>query len=914
MAVSAGTRFGLYEIVAPLGAGGMGEVYRARDTRLGRSVAVKVLPDAFLADPERIARFEREAKVLAALNHPHIAVLHGMEAADGRHFLVMELVEGETLAERLQRGRLDVEDALRIALQIADALEAAHEQGIVHRDLKPANVKITPDEKVKVLDFGLAKAMETAPAAGNLTTSPTLSMMATQAGLILGTAAYMSPEQAKGFQADQRSDVFAFGSVLYEMLTGRQAFQGDTVSEVLASVLVREPDLAALPANLNPRLVELVKRCLEKNPKRRWQAIGDVRAELETIAAAPRAVPAPAQIVAPAKPLWRRAIPVVAAAVVTGMICGVGVWTLRPSMPPPIITRFPVILGEEQQFTGTGRTVVAISPDGAQVVYVANARLYLRSMSELDARPIPGTEAIQGGVTNPVFSPDGRSITFFAGAERALKRISASGGAAVTICAADNPFGMSWDKDAILVGQGNRGILRVSANGGKPEVIVHVKSDEAAHGPQMLPDGQTMLFTLATGSTSERWDKARIVVQSLKSGERKVLLEGGSDARYLSTGHIVYALGGVLFALPFDLERLAVTGGPVPVVEGVRRASIGGANTGTAQFSVSNTGSLAYVPGPASASSTSLMDLALVDRQGHVEPLKLPPGPFEFPRLSPDGKRIAFGTDDGKEAAVWIYELSGTGAPRRLTFGGRNRWPVWSADGQRVAFVSDREGDAAIFWQRADGTGAVERLTKPEQGSSHVPLAWSPKGDVLLFGVNKGTLSLWMLSFPDRKTMAFDSVQSSNPINPSFLAGRSMGRLHVGRERHRNGLRPTVSSDRRQVSSLEGGAVESSSPALVAERQGTFLHSRTESIRCHDHRDRADGDVQQSGAAAERIHRDRFYHGKDVRHHARRQAVPGRRAGGHTVRRGSQPADSDGAQLVRGAEAARAGALDRLRV
>ncbi len=437
MPLANGSRLGLYDIIAPLGVGGMGEVYRAKDTKLGRSVAVKVLPDAFLADPDRVPRFEREAKVLAALNHPNIAALYGMEEAEGRHFLVMELVEGETLAERLQRGRLEVEDALRIAVHIADALEAAHEQGIVHRDLKPANVKITPDDKVKVLDFGLAKAMETAPAAGNLTTSPTLSMMATQAGLILGTAAYMSPEQAKGFRADHRSDIFSFGAVLYEMLTGRQSFHGDTAPEILASVLVRDPDLAALPPNLNPRLIDLLKRCLEKSPKRRWQAIGDVRAEFEAIAPAPRTMPAAAEIVAPAKPLWRRAIPVVATALVASALTGAAVWRLR-SPRPPSITRFSIALPEDQRWTNTGRRMVDLSPDGTQIVYVANARLYLRTMADLEARPISGTEALSG-VTQPTFSPDGRSIAFYSNAERALKRIPVSGGAAVAICPAENP-------------------------------------------------------------------------------------------------------------------------------------------------------------------------------------------------------------------------------------------------------------------------------------------------------------------------------------------------------------------------------------------------------------------------------------------------------------------------------------------
>jgi len=763
-----GTTLAHYRIDSLLGAGGMGEVYRAHDTKLGRAVAVKVLPDAFAYDPDRVARFEREAKVLASLNHPHIAALYGMEESGGRHFLVMELVEGETLAERLRRGAIAVDEALKVAHQIVDALEAAHEKGIVHRDLKPANVKITPEEKVKVLDFGLAKAMEPASQGSGhsaLTHSPTLSMAATQAGMILGTAAYMSPEQAQGLTADARSDVFSFGVVLFEMLTGRQPFFGDTAAAILASVIVREADLGALPPDLNPRLRELLGRCLEKNPKRRWQAVGDLRAEVEAVRAAPHSSLTVATVVAPPLPLWKRAIPVAAASLLTAAITSGVWWSFRPSPAPPPVTRFPFTLGEGQQFSFVNRQLIDISPDGTQIVYAVNRQLYLRSMSELEARAIPGTET-GAGVANPVFSPDGRSIAFWSIADQTLKKIAVSGGAAVTICRADSLFGMSWGADGILFGQGTKGILRVSANGGKPEVIVSVKSDEAAHGPQVLPGGQVVLFTLATANTSSAgWDKARIVVQSLKSGERKTLIEGGSDARYLPTGHIVYALGGVVFAVPFDLPRLEVTKGPVPVVEGVRRS---GGFTGSAQFAVSRTGSLVFIPGPAGTSSGQL-GLGLTDLKGISEPLRVSPGTYTSPRMSPDGKNVAFGTDEGKEANISIYDLVGTNLPRRLTFGGRNRFPIWSADGQRVTFQSDFQGDLAIFWQRADGAGIAERLTKPEQGTSHVPDSWSPDGKTLLLDVVKGSsTSLWAFTLQDPKAVPFGNVQALQPTNAVF--------------------------------------------------------------------------------------------------------------------------------------------------
>ena len=437
--------------------------------------------------------------------------------------------------------------------------------------------------------------------------------------------------------------------------------------------------------------------------------------------------------------------------------------------PAPRVTRFAVLLGEGQRFSNTSRQLVAMSPDGTRIVYVANSRLYSRAMSESEARPIAGTETeASGGVTNPVFSPDGRSIAFYSNPDRTLRRIAIGGGTPVTICTADNPVGMSWNGDEILFGQGSQGIMRVSANGGTPERIIAVKSGELAHGPQMLPGGQAVLFTLATrvSAGSETWDKAQIVVQSLKSGERKTPVSGGADARYVSTGHLVYALGGVVFALRFDPRRLAVAGGPVPIIEGVRRS--GNFQTGTAHFLSSDNGSLIFIPGPTSASSVQA-DVALMDRQGTVLPLKLPSGPYQHPRVSPDGTRIAVGTDDGKAANVWVYDLSGTSARRQLTFGGGNRFPIWSADGQRVAFQSDREGDFALFWQRADGAGTAERLTKPEQGTSHVPESWAPDGKTVLVAVSKGSsVSLWAFSMPSKQAAAYGGVQASVPISAAF--------------------------------------------------------------------------------------------------------------------------------------------------
>jgi serine/threonine protein kinase len=784
MPLTAGAHLGPYAILGALGAGGMGEVYRARDTRLDRIVAIKILPESFAQDPERLARFEREAKTLAALNHPNIAIVHGFEEARSStspsqpvHTLVMELIEGPTLADRIGEGPIPLDEALPIARQIAEALEAAHEQGIVHRDLKPANVKVRTDGTVKVLDFGLAKMFDrveesragNAPAgvgrgfipAGTwepLANSPTITspVALTQAGMILGTAAYMSPEQAKGRAADKRSDVWAFGCVLYEMLTGKRAFDGDDVTDVLGAVVRLEPDWTALPAEALPATRILLMRCLEKDRKKRIADISTARFWIDELAMAP-----PAASVADASvkmPIWRRAIPFLVTAIATGtIVAGVG-WTVRSSSPPLIISRFTVPLPEGQVFTNDGRHLVAISPDGRQMVYVANGRLYLRSMSNLAATPIPGTES-RLGVLNPVFSADGRSIAFWVAGEQAIKRITVSGGAAVTICLAERPLGMTWDRDAILFGQGRDGIMRVSATGGTPETLVRVSDGEIAHGPQMLPDGQTVLFTLAKGASPDRWDKAKVMVESRASGERKTLIDGGSDGRYLPTGHILYAVEGRVFAVSFDLRRLEVTGEPVPIIDGVRRGNTPEINPGVAHFSVSNTGTLIYVPGPISTTAEE-QELARLDSKGGFELLKLPRGRYETPRVSPDGKRLAFGTDDGKEANVWIYDLSGTTSMRRLTVGGRNRFPIWSADGARVAFQSDREGDQGIFWQRADGTGPAERLTRPEPGTSHFPDSWSPDPETFLFSAfERSRTSLWTFSLHDKKPAPFGGVR-----------------------------------------------------------------------------------------------------------------------------------------------------------
>jgi eukaryotic-like serine/threonine-protein kinase len=822
MPLTIGTQLGCHEITALLGKGGMGEVYRARDTKLKREVAIKILPDEFSRDPDRVSRFQREAELLASLNHPNIAMIYDVQEAAGSRFLVLELVEGDTLSERLAQGLTPVNEALRIAKNICEALEAAHERGVIHRDLKPGNIKITPDGKVKVLDFGLAKALDSAPANGTTSNSPTLTLAGTNAGVILGTAAYMSPEQARGRPAERRSDVFSFGCVLYEMLTGRQAFQGEEVSDVLASVLKTEPDFSILPTKLHPRVHETLRRCLQKNPKLRWQAMGDVRIEIEAVLASPQgATVVEEQGTVSNKPFWRRALPIGAAVVLSAAISSVVVWNFKPTAALQV-TRFAVPLGDGQQFTNFGAPELIISPDGTQLVYEANRQLYQRSMAETDARAIPGTQATQSNIATPLLSPDGRYVVYWSVGDTTLKKVTLTGGPAVTICQTNNIFGGSWDETGIVFAN-RTGIMRVNANGGKPETLIPIKEDETAYGPHLMPNRDAVLFAVAKGQGSA-WDNAQIVVQSLKTGNRKVLVERGTDAHYVSTGHIVYVVGGTLFAAPFDARRLEVTGGQVPLVEGIRATTFqfGGAY----QFSLSQTGTLVYVLGPRSGSGIGVQQLlAMLDRKGNVESLKLPARPYGYPRISPDGKRVAFEGDNGKDAHIWVYELNGTVAPRQLTVGGANHFPVWSADGEWIAYQSDREGDFGIFQQRADGTGTAERLTKADAGTAHVPDSWSHDGQYLSFsGIKGNEAAVWIYSAKEKKATVFAQTGASFVARSTFspdghwmsYQSNEMGRNQIwvqpfpatgSKYPIGDGVQPTWSRDGKELFYNRAGAV-----------------------------------------------------------------------------------------------------------
>jgi serine/threonine protein kinase len=720
-----------YEITGQLGKGGMGEVYQAKDRKLGRDVAIKVLPEEFAKDADRVARFQREAKLLASLNHSNIAAIYGLEESGGTNFLVLELVEGETLADQIKRGPIPVEESLKLAFQIAEALEAAHEKGVIHRDLKPANIKVTPDGKVKVLDFGLAKAFAGEQAELNLSNSPTLSDMATMQGAILGTAAYMSPEQARGKPVDKRTDIWAFGCVLYEMLTGKAAFQGEDVTEILAAVVKLGANLDLLPPNLHYRVREVITHCLQKDLKRRYHDIADVKYEIEQALADPSGALAGSTTSVGTHKKLRTILPWAAATLVLGLIiAGVAVWKLKPSKPQPV-SRFYYELPKNQQLRNVGGLNLAVSPDGRQFVYIAYKGLYLRSLSELDARLIPGTD---DDPRAPFFSPDSQWLGYWSAADNQLKKISIRGGVSVSLCDAAAVNAASWETDnTIIYTQFGRGIMRISATGGTPELIID-EPKEAIGLPQILPDGKTVLFALITSQPYQ------VVMQSLRPGKRTMLF-AGARPQYFSTGHIVYySRDNSLFAIPFDLGRLEVTGGPVPVVEGVWCEEQGGAP----QYAISSSGTLVYMPGTTVAAAPPKQTLVWVDPNGKEEPLAAPPNSYDSLRISPDGTKVAlqFG-----RANIGIWDLVRK-TMTRLTFDADfNDLPLWTPDGKRIAFLSQREKEYKVYWKASNGTGTEDPLGSAPSPWMFFPSTWSGDGKNLV---------LTMLNQTERNTRLFD--------------------------------------------------------------------------------------------------------------------------------------------------------------
>ncbi len=700
-----GKTFAHYEITSQLGKGGMGEVYRAKDQKLGRDVAIKVLPEEFSRDTDRVARFQREAKLLASLNHTNIASIYGLEESVGTQFLVLELVEGDTLADQIKRGPIPVEESLKLALQIAEALDAAHEKGVIHRDLKPANIKVTPEGKVKVLDFGLAKAFAGEQEQLNLSNSPTLSDMATMQGVILGTAAYMSPEQARGKPVDKRADIWALGCVLYEMLTGQAAFQGEDVTEILAAVVKSGADLNLLPANIHLRIREAIIRCLQKDLKKRYGDIADARYEIEQALADPG--DGWARPIAGTEPRmkFRMVLLWAASLALMAIIAGVAVWVLKPSESKKVM-RFEYELPAGQQFNRhkTGATTqyqFAISPDGSSFVYCTTEGLYLHSMSALDSKHIAETDKDSA---QPFFSPDGQWIGYFSRSDKKLKKAAIGGGAPEILCDIDAAAGDgSWDLgDTVVYVDG--GIMRVSANGGKSEKLSKRSSADIAKegrpfAPQMLPDGKTLLFSNVAGTS---WTDREIVAQSLRSGERKVLAKGVTGGRYISTGHIVYTQSNNLLAIPFDLNKLKVTGSPVSILEGL------------SNFAFSKSGTLVYIPTPAiateSASASPEYTLVWVDKEGKEDPILTSPGRYLCLRISPDKSRLALAYYVKGNEDIWVLDLSRKTMTRLTIDEAKDYTPIWTPDSRWIVFGSARNDKFGIYRKAADGTGEVEQL------------------------------------------------------------------------------------------------------------------------------------------------------------------------------------------------------------
>ena len=736
MHLEPGRRLGPYEVLSALGAGGMGEVYRARDTKLDRDVALKVLPEAFTADPERLARFAREAKVLASLSHPNIAGIHGLEEADGTRALVLELVEGPTLAERIAQGPIPLEEALEIARQIAEALEAAHERGIVHRDLKPANVKLQPDGtastgRVKVLDFGLAKALEPAAggAAAELSRSPTLSFSAaaTRMGVILGTAAYMAPEQARGRPVDRRADIWAFGCVLFEMLTRRRAFSGEDVSDTLAAVLREEPDWESLPDGTPAALRRLLRRCLQKDPRRRLRDMGDVRLEIEEVGSEPppEAAPEPGTQAPRAKraPLWGVVAVVVAAAAAAGAIVYLTI-AARPA-PAPVRAHLQVVLPEDLHLAvDTAHPTVAVSPDGSRLAFVASdgrtRRLYLRDLGSSVVRAIPGTE----DAASPFFSPDGRWIGFLSG--YSVMKVSSSSGAPVAVHTT-TPIsvsrGVTWvDEETVVHAPSpNTGLKRLSVSGEEQRPITEVTNldDPDAHSswPSALPAGRGVVFTRSA-------EAERLALLTFETGEVRMLGSAGTSPRYSETGHLLYGRGGSLYAVPFDADGLRTTGAERELLDGALSDY-----NGSVQYAVGGR-TLAYVAG----TQVGGWELAWVDREGRIETLLESERPLFRPRLSPDGSQLVVTLVDGSKVDVWLCDVERGSLTRRLTsHPGEDFGAVWHPDGRRLALTSEAGEDGAdvgpsIAWIETPGAATEPLTATPGFGNWEFPASWSPDG------------------------------------------------------------------------------------------------------------------------------------------------------------------------------------------
>jgi eukaryotic-like serine/threonine-protein kinase len=785
-----GQRLGVYHILDLLGVGGMGEVYRARDTRLGRDVAVKVLPRLFAADPERLARFEREARLLASLNYPHIAAIYGFEETAGIHALVLELVEGPTLAERLQRGPLPIAEAVRIARQIADALEAAHERGVVHRDLKPQNIKVKPDGTVKVLDFGLAKATLAAANHGDGSPASRAPIDGTREGVILGTTSYMSPEQSRGQAVDKRTDIWAFGCVFYEMLTGRPSFAGETISDTLAAVLKQEPDWQALPADTPQGMRSLLRRCLEKDPVDRVHDIADARIEIQEAIAGPAATAAtgpPRR----AAVRWMRVIPwAVAAGSVAVALLVVQQGSRGSGSRAGSVTRLDLDLPPGVELVTVYPPAMVLSTDGTRVAFVGVFRglrqLYTRRLDQFETVPIRGTEN-----ANAVFmSPDGRALGFIT-ADLALKKVSLADGLVTTVeHDAEFSAGAAWGPDDRITFVRAGTLWQVPASGGPARQLTTLDSGkrELLHvWPSVIAEGRIILFASITGTSR---GASHIEALSLPTGQRRVIVESGTFPLYVPSGHLVFFHDGALLGAPFDVDRMEVTG---PVVRVLDNLAVG-TTMDAPLAALSNAGSLMYAPSDAGTTR-----LVWVSRQGVEQPITETPRRYQYPRLAPDGRRTAVAT----AGDLWIQDIARptfTRLTSEQTVG--NAFPVWTPDGTRVLFRTS----SGMYWIAADGSGQPHAI--PGALSGDIPCSVAPDGDTLAFMRQNAQTSrdVYVLSLAGRSgprpvvnTSAFEGGAQFSP-NGHWMAYASdeSGQMQVY-------VRPFPGPDRRWPVSTQGG-------------------------------------------------------------------------------------------------------------
>jgi len=732
-----GSRLGRFEILELLGAGGMGEVYRARDSRLGREVALKLLPEQFLRDTQRLARFERETQVLASLNQPNIAALHEIVALEGTHALVLELVEGETLSERIARGALPVPEAIGIAAQIATALDAAHERGVVHRDLKPGNVKLRPDGTVKLLDFGIAKVLDPTTASNPTAVTLTAAEVPGGGARILGSPAYMSPEQARGMAVDKRGDIWSFGCLLYEMLTGERAFAGDAASDVIAKVIEREPDFAALPANLPATIQRLLQRCLEKDRRRRLRDIGDARLELldalENPGGEPTATGPFAARAASRRPWVRRRG--LAALTIVAALAGIAAWLAqRGSAPAPLVTRFAIT---DESYPGGG---LAISADGTRIAYLSDRGLVTRSRDSLESKVVAPLNVVQG---SPFFSPDAEWVGF-RGWE-ALKTVPATGGQVRTVAERHPAAVGTWVNDDIFFA-GMGGLFRTPARGGAPVAVVAPAEGEQIVSVQVLPGKRAILFTVipTRGNVfgmAANLPSARIESMDLATGRRQVVVRGGGRPRYTRTGHLLYVSGGTLYAVPFDISQLRTRGTAVPVL----------VTEGLLDFDVSAEGTLIYQ----AAKPEKLRELAWVDRQGHATSLDAPAMGYVYPRISPDGKRVAIDVIDPSDRDIWMWDIDRRTLERFTKDPSGNPIVTWSPDGRDLVFGSERSGVSNAYRQAADGNGEPERLLASD--ALQMPISYTPDGRLLVSMDVKGQQR-------DIYLMTLDGQRKSEPL------------------------------------------------------------------------------------------------------------------------------------------------------